>query len=369
MRTVVVAVVSALIGGGAAAGVVLALGDDEAGGGRTVVEQAPLGRAGGGEEDDGLTPAEIYRRDAPGVVFITAEVVQESASPFDVFPQEQRGRSTGTGFVIDRRGSILTNAHVVANAEDVEVRFSDGRSAPARVRGRDASTDVALLEVERDGLRLRPLALGTSGEVEVGDPTVAIGNPFGLDLTLTTGVISAKQRRIEAPNGFQIDDVLQTDAAINPGNSGGPLIDAAGRVIGINSAIRTGTGGGSVGIGFAVPIDTARRILPQLREKGRVDRAYLGVTTATVTPDLDLGADRGAFVEDVVPGGPADDAGLRPTDIIVGVDGRAVRASEDVGAAIDRRAPGDTVAVDVVRAGERETVEVDLERRPDTVGS
>jgi S1-C subfamily serine protease len=198
--------------------------------------------------DDGLTPAAIYERDAPGVVFIRADVVQVSESPFDVFPTEQRGESTGTGFVIDDEGSLLTNAHVVENATAISVRFQNGRTARARLRGIDPSTDLALLRVDPKGLDLEPLALGTSKDVEVGDPTVAIGNPFGLDLTLTTGVISAKARRIEAPNGFEIEDVLQTDAAINPGNSGGPLIDAAGRVIGVNSAIRTGgDGGGSIG--------------------------------------------------------------------------------------------------------------------------
>jgi S1-C subfamily serine protease len=369
MRTLAVALVSALLGGAAAGALVLALDEDEGGQARTVVSQAPLAE-GGRDGGSGLTPAEIYERDAPGVVFITAEVVRQTASPFDVFPQEQRGQSTGTGFVIDDDGSILTNAHVVEGAQNVGVRFSSGRTARARVRGTDPSSDVALLRVDPEGLRLKPLALGTSRDVEVGDPTVAIGNPFGLDLTLTTGVISAKARRIEAPNGFQIEDVLQTDAAINPGNSGGPLIDAAGRVIGINSAIRTGgEGGGSVGIGFAVPIDTAKRILPDLRRSGRVERAYLGVTTATVTPEANLRAERGAFVQDVTPGGPAADAGLQPADIVVAIDGRAVRSSEDVGAAVDAHKPGDTIDVEVIRGGERETVEVELAQRPDTVGS
>jgi S1-C subfamily serine protease len=367
MRTLAVALVSALVGGAAAGAAVLALDGDDGGQGRTVVQQAPLSDAGGG--GGGLTPAEIYERDAPGVVFITAQIVRQTASPFDVFPQEQRGESTGTGFVIDDDGSILTNAHVVQGAQGVTVRFSDGRTAPARVRGTDPSSDVALLRVDPDGLRLKPLALGTSREVEVGDPTVAIGNPFGLDLTLTTGVISAKARRIDAPNGFQIEDVLQTDAAINPGNSGGPLIDAAGRVIGINSAIRTGTqGGGSIGIGFAVPIDTAKRILPDLRRSGRVERAYLGVTTATVTPELNLRAERGAFVQDLVPDGPAAKAGIEPSDIIVRIGGRPVRSSEDVGAAVETRKPGDTVAVEVIRGGRREAIEAELEQRPDTVG-
>jgi S1-C subfamily serine protease len=337
---------------------------DDGGGGagetRTVIQQAPLARGGGEDRGEGLTPAEIYRRDAPGVVFITAEIVQTEPSPFDVFPTERRGQSTGTGFVIDDRGSVLTNAHVVANARRVTVRFADGKTVPARLRGADQSTDLALLIVDPKQAELRPLTLGTSAQAQVGDPTVAIGNPFGLDQTLTTGVISAKQRRIEAPNGFQIDDVLQTDAAINPGNSGGPLIDAAGRVIGVNSQIRTGgSGGGSVGIGFAVPIDTAKRVVPDLRAKGRVDRAYLGVTTATPV------GQRGALIRDLVPGGPADEAGLMPTDLIVSIDGRPIRSGEDVGSAVERLEPGQTVAVEVLRDGKRERVQVELEQRPD----
>jgi S1-C subfamily serine protease len=368
MRTALVALLSALVGGGVAAGAVLLLDDEDGGATRTVIQQAPLaGRSGEDDDGEGLTPAEIYRRDAPGVVFIKAEVVEREQSPFDLFPTERRGESTGTGFVIDDRGSIVTNAHVVANARSVSVRFSDGKTVPAKIRGTDASTDLALLVVDPAKADLRPLTLGSSADVEVGDPTVAIGNPFGLDLTLTTGVISAKQRQITAPNGFQIDDVLQTDAAINPGNSGGPLIDAAGRVIGVNSQIRTGGSGsqGSIGIGFAVPIDTVKRVIPQLREKGRVDRAYLGVTSVTT------GA--GALVQDLVPGGPADDAGILPGDVITRIGEDRIRDGSDVGDAIERHKPGDEVEVEVLRDGRRQTVEVELERRPedgalDTVG-
>jgi S1-C subfamily serine protease len=177
-------------------------------------------------------------------------------------------------------------------------------------------------------------------------------------------VVSAKQRQIDAPNGFQIRDVLQTDAAINPGNSGGPLIDAAGEVIGINSAIRT-EGGGNIGIGFAVPIDTARRILPDLRSKGRVERAYLGVSTATVDPTANLRVDRGAFVEGVVPEGPADKGGLQPGDIIVRIGRTKIESSEDIAAVVDEQRPGAKVEVEVVREGDRETIDVELGKRPD----
>jgi S1-C subfamily serine protease len=370
MRTPVVAVLCALVGGAAGAGIVLAVDDDESGSGgeasRPAARQEPLRNPR--SSSTGMTPAEIYKRDSPGVVFIRAQVVQRTQSPFELFPQEQRGESTGTGFVIDREGYILTNAHVVEGAERVDVRFADQKVAQAQVRGRDRSTDLALLRVDPDDATLRPLALGTSRDVEVGDPTVAIGNPFGLDLTLTTGVISAKQRRIEAPNGFQIDDVIQTDAAINPGNSGGPLIDADGEVIGINSQIRTGGADeGSIGIGFAVPIDTAKRFLPQLKEEGSVERAYLGVSTATVDPTMNLRVDKGAIVTDLVPGGPAEDDGLRPGDIIVKIGDEAIATSEDVGAAVDARKPRDRVEVEVVRRGDREKLTIELGRRPDQV--
>src|SRR4051794_1111322 len=263
-----VSLVSAVLGCAAAVGIVSVF---DLGGGhtntRTVVEQAPLrGQDASGTGESGLTPREIYRRDAPGVVFIRAQVVQRTPSPFDSgFPQEQRGEATGSGFVTGRDGTILTNAHVVAGATRVSVQFADKKIRDARILGRDDSTDLAVLKVDAPADELTPLALGSSSGVQVGDPTIAIGNPFGLERTLTTGVVSATRRTIQAPDGFQIDGVIQTDAAITPGNSGGPLLDATGRVVGINSQIETGgSGGGNVGIGFAVPIDTAKRIVPQL---------------------------------------------------------------------------------------------------------
>jgi S1-C subfamily serine protease len=220
----------------------------------------------------------------------------------------------------------------------------------------------------------------------VGDPTIAIGNPFGLSRTVTTGIVSAKQRQIEAPNGFQISNVIQTDASINPGNSGGPLLDAAGRVIGINSQIATGSGGsGSVGIGFAVPVDTAKKLLPRLRQGERIERGYLGVEMAAVTPalaqDLNLQSKEGALVQTVVPGGPAAKAGLRggrrPTsdgiraggDQIVGIDGKKVADPDAVASAIESKSPGDTVSVEYYRGGEKRTTEVTLAKRPAKLSS
>src|SRR5690349_14725319 len=203
------------------------------------------------------TVEEIYKADGPGVVFIQAKVGQQSNSPFGT---GQSGTATGSGFVIDTKGNILTNAHVVEGASEIAVRFGDGNLIPATLVGQDPSTDLAMIRVNPKSAKLHPLPLGDSSKVQVGDPAIAIGNPFGFDRTVTTGIISALQRQIRAPNGFTIGHVIQTDAPINPGNSGGPLLDADGRVIGVNSQIATAGSRGSVGIGFAVPINTAKQI-------------------------------------------------------------------------------------------------------------
>jgi S1-C subfamily serine protease len=376
--------------GGAGGALVFAVAD---GGGTkttTVVQQAPLAAPTTTSTTDGtaLTPREIYKRDSPGVVFIRAEVVQRTQSPFDLFPTEQRGEATGSGFVIDDAGNILTNAHVVDGAVKVTVQFSDSKSAQARIVGRDVSSDLALLKVDPDGLDLHPLALGSASNIQVGDPTIAIGNPFGLDRTLTTGVVSALQRQITAPNGFTIRDVIQTDAAINPGNSGGPLLDAAGRVIGINSQIATGGGGeGNVGIGFAVPIDTAKDALPALKEGHAVERAQLGVTTATIDSSLEglnLPVKSGVLVQSVEHNSPADKAGLRGGDItaqlngqeiqlggdiITKVDGKPVPTADDLATTIQSHKPGDKAKVTYLRDGKEKTVEVTLAKQPSSSSS
>jgi S1-C subfamily serine protease len=376
---------AAVLGGAVVAAVLLLLGvGGDTKKSTTVIQQSPLATpratAEGGR---GLTAREIYKRDAPGVVNVRAQVVQQVESPFDLGPQEQQGQSTGSGFVLDKDGYILTNAHVIEGASRVTVQFEDNKTTDAKVEGKDTSTDLALLKVDPKNLDLKPLALGDSKNVQVGDPTIAIGNPFGLDRTLTTGVVSALQRKISAPNGFAIEKVIQTDAAINPGNSGGPLLDAAGRVIGINSQIATGGGSnGNVGIAFAVPINTAKQVIPQLRKSGSVKRAYLGITGATIDRSLErlnLATSSGVLVQTVQGGSPADKAGIRGGDasasvdgselrlggdVIKEIDGKPVRTMDQVVSYIASKRPGDSVTIKLLRDGRDETVKVELAQRP-----
>ena len=340
-------------------------------------------RAAVADTGGGMSAREIYKRDAPGVVYIKANVVQKSTDPFG-FSQDQSGTATGTGFVIADKGLILTNAHVVNGASSIQVQFGNKRTAQAQVLGRDESTDIALLKVDSSNLDLHPLKLGNSNFLQVGDPTLAIGNPFGLERTLTTGVVSAVKRTISAPNGFQITGVIQTDAAINPGNSGGPLLNSSGEVVGINSQIQTANGGnGNVGIGFAVPINTAKQILSQLEQGKRVQRGWLGVETATVDPSLSvlkLPADHGALVQKVVAGSPAAKGGMRGGtsqvtidgspiavggDLIVEVNGDSVRTSDDLQRLVGSAKPGDTLKFKVLRGNSEKELEVTLGTRPD----
>jgi S1-C subfamily serine protease len=390
-------VLAAVLGGGVAAGVTTFV----AGGDRnttTVIRQPAVASVGANANsrsnvDEGLTAADIYQRYAPGVVFVRSEITQQTDNPFDPFGGTQKSEATGSGFVIDSSGDILTNNHVIDGATDgsVTVQFADKKTVSAKVVGTDPSTDLALLKVDPEGLDLKALPLGSSKDVHVGDPTIAIGNPFGLDRTLTTGVVSALQRQIQAPNGFAIKDVIQTDAAINPGNSGGPLIDAAGRVIGINSQIETGGNGsqGNVGIGFAVPIDTAKQILDSLKNGKTVQRAYLGVTSLTIDGQLDaldLPVNHGALVQSVEQNSPADQAGLEAGDlqaqlqgqsssdtvvlggdIITKVDGKDITSSDQLAQLVAAHRPGDKVKMQIVRKKATKTVTVTLGKRPATL--
>jgi putative serine protease PepD len=291
--------------------------------------------------------AAIYERARPGVV--------------DVQVRTGGGTATGSGFVVDDDGTIVTNEHVVDQARTARIRFA-GQDEPvtARVLGADASSDLAVLRVDPDDVKgdLRPLPLGSSGKLRVGEPAIALGSPFGLDGTLTTGVVSALERDIRAPNGFTIDEVVQTDAAINPGNSGGPLLDGDGRVIGVNSQRAGGEGSA---LGFAVPVDTLKQVLPRLKRGEDIRRPFLGVSTT----ETDAGS--GARVAAVVPGGPAADAGLRAGDVITRVGDTRVAEASDVAGAIESLRPGEEVTITYTRNGDERTGRVKLGTRPEEI--
>ena len=285
-----------------------------------------------------------------------------------VVPVRVRGVSSegsGTGFVIDKGGVIVTNAHVVKDAQEVQVRLDDtGSYVDADVVGTDVSSDLAVLRVHSSqAAKLRPLPLADSDKVRVGDQTLAIGYPLGLNrsASASAGIVSGLGRSIDAANNFSIDKVIQTDAAINPGNSGGPLLDAAGRVIGVNTAILTAGGsGGSVGIGFAVPSNTMRDVVPRLESGGKVRHAYLGVQTREST------SGPGAFVAGVTSGAPAAAGGVLVGDTIIGIDGTPVTIPEDISTAITDRKPGDEVQLEIQRGGSSLTLRVELGNRPES---
>jgi S1-C subfamily serine protease len=340
-------------------------------------------------ENRRLSVSDIYERSGPGVVQITTTTVRRiDTDPFFNalgFPQQRRQKALGSGFVIDKAGHIATNFHVVEGAETVEVSFSNRDSVKARVVGTDPSTDIAVLEVNVDAGALTPLDLGDSDHLQVGDSVVAIGNPFGLERSVTAGIVSALHRPLTAPNDFTIDDVIQTDAAINSGNSGGPLIDARGRVVGVNSAIATGNTGaqGNIGIGFAVPINTVRDVASQLIERGKVEHAFLGIGVQPVDREVsrlfDLPVRRGLMVVRVYDSSAADKAGLRAGtdevvvsgesyllggDILVAIDGRELATGEDLRDAISARKPGDKLTIEAYRGSEKRSFEVTLGRQP-----
>ncbi len=336
--------------------------------------------------EGGFDPAAIYDRLSPGVVTILSIFGGGTSLLEDGGEGGQ-----GSGFVIDGDGYIATNAHVVTTergdstvaADQVFVEFSDGNRVAARVVGHDPNADVALLKVDPQGLSLTPLRLGQSHSIAVGEPVAAIGSPFGERQSLSIGVISALDRTIQSLTQFEIGDAIQTDAAINPGNSGGPLLDSQGRVLGINAQIKSQSGGGE-GVGFAIPVDTVRRSLTELRARGRVDYGYLGVETLTIWPQLaerlNLDVDTGALVQDVVDDSPAEDAAIEAGDdeisfqgqsriatggdLIVGVNGKDLTREHDLADEISQHSAGDHVRLALIRDGERRTVEVELGRRP-----
>jgi S1-C subfamily serine protease len=341
--------------------------------------------------DGEFNPAEIFQRDGPGVVTVLSIFGDGSLADLGA------AAGQGSGFVISDEGEIVTNAHVVTSggqnngggnpkpANQVYVEFSDRNRVPAEIVGFDPDADVALIKVDPSGLDLQPLQLSDREEFAVGEPVAAIGSPFGEKQSLSVGIISATDRSIDSLTQFTVDNAIQTDASINPGNSGGPLLDADGRVVGINQQIESSSGTNS-GVGFAIPVTAIRYSLDQLRENGEVDYAYLGVTTQAIWPqlaeELDLGTETGALISEVVQDGPADDAGIEGAsgqetfqgarirtggDVIIAVNGQRLKAESDLAELISRQRPGQTVTLQVLRDGDEREIEVELEPRPERV--
>jgi putative serine protease PepD len=311
----------------------------------------------------GLSVNQIYRQANAGVVDI--KVRQSSSAGPDQFGggggggngSGQESQAEGSGFVIDSDGHVATNQHVVDGATSITVTFADGKTASAKVVGTDPSTDVAVIKVDAPKSELHPLTFADSNGVEVGDGAVAIGSPFGLEDTVTTGIVSALDRTIQAPNNFTISGAIQTDAAINHGNSGGPLLDSSGQVIGINSQIESDSGG-SDGVGFAIPSSMVQRVAQELITGGKVAHAYLGVQLT------DAASGGGATVAKTVGGGPGADAGLRTGDVVTAIEGKTVDSSDALVAAVDSHKPGDQITLTVKRGGDTSQIKVKLGTRP-----
>jgi S1-C subfamily serine protease len=383
-------VVSGLVGGTLALVVGALVWDD--GATTTIVEAADTGAGTAVADTPTIAPADgdtsvesavnhIYSTAAPGVVQVTSSVVAEG------FFGQERGEALGSGFVIDKDGHIVTNYHMIENAERVYVNFTQDDGLEATIVGADPATDVALLKISGNRRGLAPIPLGNSDRVRVGDQVVAIGNPFGLERSVTAGIVSALQREIVSPSNFPIDQVIQTDAAINRGNSGGPLLNMEGEVIGVNTQIATAGSEGNVGIGFAVPVNTVRDVVGELMRTGRVEHAYLGVSMQDLSADvarvINVPAE-GALIRAVVPDSPADEAGLRGGDtsvvingesyvlggdVVVEVAGKDVTSANDVRRAIAARKPGQTLPLRIRRGEEVLEVTVKLGRAPTDVGS
>jgi len=323
-------------------------------GGTTAV--APSSSSGTAQtvKDGALTIGQIYDRTNASVVEITVTTQAPADGPMG----SGTAQAQGSGFVYDSSGHVITNAHVVDGAESAKVRFADGKTYDATVVGVDASTDLAVLKVEAPSSALHPLELADSSQAAVGDVVVAIGSPFGLENSVTTGIVSALGRSMKAPNGYTITGSIQTDAAINHGNSGGPLLDLDGKVVGVNAQIESESGGND-GVGFAIPSSTVKSIVAQILEDGSVQHAYLGVS---VTAAADGTA--GAPLAEVRSGTPAAEAGLQAGDVLTAVDGDAVSSAAALQSAIDARKPGDRVILDYLRDGAHRTVTVTLGTRP-----
>jgi S1-C subfamily serine protease len=381
-------VASAAVGGAVAVGAVALLGGLDGGDTTVVTETSATPGPALAPAGAGLSVNEIYRRAASGVVRVNATMTSTSFAPrvvpSDQAPTTPQSSALGSGFVIDKAGHIVTNYHVVEGANEVTVSFSNRDTVKAEVVGTDPSTDLALLRVDASASALTPLPLGNSDKVAVGDPVVAIGNPFGLDRTVTSGIVSAVQRLITAPNRFTIDHVIQTDAAINHGNSGGPLLNSRAQVVGVNSQIETGDAStGNVGVGFSVPSNTVKDVVAQILRTGRVDHAYLGISGQAVTSDVadkyNLAVKQGVLVESVTSESGADKAGLKSGktrvvvagetfvlggDIIVSFDGERISSIEQLRDAVAAHKPGDKIRVVIYRDASKTSVTVTLGRQP-----
>jgi len=321
---------------------------------QTVVREVPVTNGTATAATSGLSISDVAERASASVVEITV-TTSGSASPFD---PSGAAEAQGSGFVYDTNGHVVTNAHVVDGAQSIEVTFSNGKTYDASVVGTDPSTDLAVLDVDAPASLVVPLALDDSSAVSVGDTVVAIGSPFGLQNSVTAGIVSALDRSLDAPNGFTINGAIQTDAAINHGNSGGPLLDLNGRVIGVNAQIASESGGNE-GVGFAIPSNTVKSIVTQLVADGAVSHAYLGVSVGEPQGDV-----AGVEVTDVRSGSPAEQAGIEVGDVVTAVDGTTVGTAQALQAAIDARRPGDEIRIRLVRSGASKTVTVTLGTRP-----
>jgi putative serine protease PepD len=326
----------ALIGAGGGAATYAAL---SSGNGKTVVRQVTVNDAQPASSGGNLSVQSIYRLAYKGVVEIAASQGQ------------------GSGFLYDGDGHIVTNAHVVEGAGSVSIKFWNGKSYTAQVVGTDASTDLAVLKVNAPASELFPLSLGDSSKLVVGDSVVAIGSPFGLEGTLTSGIVSALHRKMTSPNQFAIDNSIQTDAAINHGNSGGPLLNAQGKVVGVNSQIESNSGGNE-GVGFAIPSNTVSSIASQLISSGKAEHAFLGVVLR------DSSSQTAAAISQVRAGTPAARANLRAGDVVTAADGKPIRSASELRAVINAHRPGDTISVTYSRGGQSHTVKVTLAARP-----
>jgi S1-C subfamily serine protease len=356
---------TALLGGAAGAGVVAITGSGSSSTSTTTTVAEPVANTAASSTASGLNASALYAAAAPGVVDITSRGVNDTANQSPFGPAQQQATATGTGFVVDGKGHIVTAAHVVDGASSITVTFQDGTTRTAKLLGKDNATDVAVLSVDPSALTLHPLALGSSASLNVGNAVAAIGDPFTYDRSMSTGIVSGLDRTISAPNGFTVAHAIQTDAALNPGNSGGPVLDASGKVVGIVDQIATnGSSDTSSGVGFAVPIDLVKSELSQLEANKTVEHAYLGVSTSSVSTTTE-----GALVQSVSSGGPAGDAGLRAGDVITALGSTPIKGTNDLVGAIAAHKPGDRVTVTVRRGSETRNVRVTLGTQPTQVSS